>query len=124
MTFIYCQYLVCLFNETSNFINELYNTKAILIDKPQRYCSWWKMGVHTFRKGISPKMNVIVQLKFKLTYFEVTAHHINHYATGSPSIFISNSQLNVLVFGTFKSGLNRWVAKLGITIFIKCFWDL
>ena len=30
------------------------------------------MGVHTFLKGISPKVNVIAQLKFEPAYYDVT----------------------------------------------------
>ena len=39
--------------------------------------------VHTFSKGISPKVNVIVQLEFKLTYDNVTVKHISHCAMGA-----------------------------------------
>ena len=38
-------------------------------------------GVHTFPKGISPKVNVIVRLKFELTYNGVTVQHVSHYTT-------------------------------------------
>ena len=42
-------------------------------------------GVHTFLKGISPKVNVIAQLEFELCYFEVSVQYFNHYATETPS---------------------------------------
>ena len=32
-------------------------------------------------KGISPKMNVIVQLEFELVYYDVTVQHFSHYTT-------------------------------------------
>ena len=31
--------------------------------------------VHAFPKGISPKVNVIVRLKFELFYYNVTVHY-------------------------------------------------
>ena len=34
-------------------------------------------GVHTFPKGISPKVNIIVWLEFELFYFEATVHSIS-----------------------------------------------
>ena len=43
----------------------------------------------TFSKGISPKVNITVQLKFKLPYFDVAVQHISHCATRSP---LSNLQ--------------------------------
>ena len=35
--------------------------------------------IHTFPKGICPKVNIIVWLKFKLTHLEATVHHFSHY---------------------------------------------
>ena len=32
--------------------------------------SWGLWGFNSFPKGISPKVNIIVQLEFELTYFE------------------------------------------------------
>ena len=40
--------------------------------------------VHTFLKGISLKVNVIVQMEVKLAYFKATVQHISHYAKGIP----------------------------------------
>ena len=34
-------------------------------------------------KTISPKVNVIVQLKFDLIYYEVAVEHINQYTIGT-----------------------------------------
>ena len=42
----------------------LFNAKAIFIEEQ-------KWGVHNFLKGISPKVNVIAQLEFKLAYYVV-----------------------------------------------------
>ena len=33
------------------------------------------MGVHIFRKSISPKVNVIAQLEFELIYYKVAVQH-------------------------------------------------
>ena len=41
---------------------------------------WEDKGVHTFPKGISPKVNVITWLEFKLADYNV-----QHYATRTPS---------------------------------------
>ena len=46
------------------------------------------MRVYTFRKGISPKVNVIVQLQFKLANYDVTIQHISHYMMKTPPIRI------------------------------------
>ena len=39
--------------------------------------------VHTFPKSISPKVNVIAQLGYKLAYSEPTFKFFIHYATGT-----------------------------------------
>ena len=39
---------------------------------------------HTFPKGISPKVNIIVQLEFELAYINVTIQHIGHDDTETP----------------------------------------
>ena len=36
--------------------------------------------VHTFPKGISPKVNAVVQLEFKFAYFEAGVQNFSHYA--------------------------------------------
>ena len=42
-----------------------------------------KNRVHTFPKGISPKVNVIAWLEFELAYFEAVVKHFNNYITWS-----------------------------------------
>ena len=37
--------------------------------------------VHTFSKGISPKVSVIARLGFELAYYDIAVQHVNHYAT-------------------------------------------
>ena len=46
--------------------------------------SWEDKEVHAFLKGISPKVNVIVQLEFKLAYYDFTVQYFNHFAMGPP----------------------------------------
>ena len=36
-------------------------------------------GVHTFHKSISLKVNIIVQSKFELTYYDVVVQYVSHY---------------------------------------------
>ena len=35
---------------------------------------WEDKGVHTFPKGISPKVNVIVRLEYELAYYDSAVH--------------------------------------------------
>ena len=41
-------------------------------------------GVHTFPKGIYAKVNVIVQVEFKLAYSSSAVHRFNRYTTRTP----------------------------------------
>ena len=43
--------------------------------------SWEDKRVHTFRKGVYPKVNVIAQLEYKLAYYDFAVHRCNHYTT-------------------------------------------
>ena len=52
----------------------LSNPKAILIYKE----------VYIFSKGISPKVDIITQLQFKLAYYIIAVQHISHYAMETP----------------------------------------
>ena len=51
---------------------------------------WWLLiaggnkEVHTFPKGISLKVNIIVELEFEFTYYKVMSQHVNHYAMENP----------------------------------------
>ena len=40
-------------------------------------------GVHTFTKGICPKVNVTSRQGFELTYIKYVVQHFNHWATGT-----------------------------------------
>ena len=42
--------------------------------------------MHTFPKGICPKVNIIVQLEYELAYYDSTVHHFNHYTTRTPPV--------------------------------------
>ncbi len=50
-------------------------------------------GVHTFAKGISPKVNVIVRLEFELAYYDVAALHVNHCTTKMALFFFFKTVL-------------------------------
>ena len=41
--------------------------------------SWEDKEVHTFPKGICPKVNVIARLEFELAYYDSAVHRFNHY---------------------------------------------
>ena len=78
--------LVSLFNGISTLFR-LFNAKAILLEE-QYYLtnSWEDKGVHTFPKGICPKMNIIAQLENELAYYDSAVHHFNHYTPRTPPI--------------------------------------
>ena len=63
----------------------LFNAKAILLEE-QWWCylthNWGDKGVHTFPKGICPKVNVIARLEFELACYDFADHRFNHYTTG------------------------------------------
>ena len=58
------------------------------------------MGVkgHTFFKGISPKVNVVVQVEFK--FITMAQWHVTHCATVilPPNVFQRNINWNVFVY--------------------------
>ena len=69
-----------------------FNAKAILLQE-QQWCyltySWKNKGVHSFTKGICPKVNVIVRLEFELAYYDSVVLHFNHYTTRTtPDFFL------------------------------------
>ena len=45
-------------------------------------------GVHTFPKGIYPKVTIIARLELKLTYYDSAVQLFNHYTT-EPHRFFS-----------------------------------
>ena len=60
----------------------LFNSKAILLEE-QYYLThtWEDKWVHTFPKGIFPKVNVIARLEYELAYYDSAVHRFNHYTT-------------------------------------------
>ena len=55
-------------------------------------------GVHTFPKGISPKLNFISRLEFELAYFKAAVLYLSHHAMGTPSfIFFVTVWCNLLL---------------------------
>ena len=66
-----------------------FNAKAILQEERLWYYlthSCEDKGVHTFSKGICPKMNVMVQLEFELAYNDSAVHRSNHYISRTPTL--------------------------------------
>ena len=84
--------LLSLFNGISTFVR-LFNAKAIILEE-QQWCylthSWEDKGIHTFSKGIYPKVNVIAWLEFELAYYDSTVQPFHHYTMRNPPyIYIS-----------------------------------
>ena len=67
-----------------NFVKRKYfngvlqlKSSCILLEEQQWYYlthSWEDKGVHTFPKGICPKVNVIAQLEYELAYYDSAVH--------------------------------------------------
>ena len=57
-----------------------------LMPKPfsEKNSRWEDKGVHTFPKGICPKVNVIARLEYELAYYDSAVHPFNHYTTRTP----------------------------------------
>ena len=76
------------------FINTRYNLLSgkrwsVCISKSQRTFSWEDKGVHTFPRGICPKVNVIALLEYELAYCESAVNRFNHYTTRTrPTSFV------------------------------------
>ena len=50
--------------------------------------NWEDKGVHTFPKGICPKVNIIERLENELTYYDSAVHRFNHYTTRTLPVLI------------------------------------
>ena len=48
-------------------------------------------GIHTFPKGICPKVNVIAWQDFELTNYDSAVHPFNHYTTRTPPTLCSEN---------------------------------
>ena len=49
------------------------------------------MGVHTYPKGICPKVNVTARLEYELTNYDSAVHRFNHYTTRTPPETITHT---------------------------------
>ena len=66
----------------------LFNAKAILLEEQLWYYlthSWEDKEIHTFPKGINPKVNIIARLEYKPPYYDSAVHQFNHYTKRTPS---------------------------------------
>ena len=75
--------LVSLFNGISTFVGYLMPKLFSLKNYLTHY--WEDKGVHTFPKGICPKVNVIARLEYELAYYDSVVHRFNHYTTRTPA---------------------------------------
>ena len=60
--------------------------------------------VHAFPKGISLKVNVIVQLEFEFVYYDLVIQHFNHYAGGT--------LLNLIFQTIYKVVMEEWFVHM------------
>ena len=70
----------------------LFNTKTILGKKTVVLLFNYLLGgwkTNTVPKSISPKVNLIVWLEFKLAYYNLSVQYFSHYATGILPFHIS-----------------------------------
>ena len=75
-----CVCVCCIDGLVSLFNGRLFNVDY-LMPKPFSYTpQLGDKGVHTFPKGICPKVNVIARLEYELTY-DSAVHRFNHYTT-------------------------------------------
>ena len=64
--------------------------------------------VHTFPKGICPKVNAIARLEYELAHYDSAVHRFNHYTTRTPEdrhrCQLSTSPWSILE----KPGTSKW----------------
>ena len=79
LNFLHISQSLSLFNGISTFV-------GYLMPKPfsEKNSSGEDKEVHTFPKGICPKVNVIARLEFELAYYDSEVHRFNHYSTRTP----------------------------------------
>ena len=46
--------------------------------------NWEYKGIHTFTKGICPKVNAMARLEFELAYYDSAVQRFNQYTTRTP----------------------------------------
>ena len=99
--------LVSLFNGISTFESYLIQKLYLQINSSSTIYthSWGNKSVHAFPKGISLKVNVIVQLKFECTMTSQSSKFI-HYATGTSLVNFrpkwAHSSVNITIRTTLK----------------------
>ena len=64
-----------------------------LVDTNYLICNWRNKRIHTFPKGISLKVNVIVRLEFELAYYDIAIQHVNHDTIKASPIIKSEERL-------------------------------
>ena len=79
--------LVSLFNGISSFVGYLMTKPTTVVVLFNQQVIRGNKGFYTIPKGISLKVNIIVQLEFKLTNYIITVQHISHYTTEIPWYF-------------------------------------
>ena len=65
-------------------LGRLFNAKAIILEEQSWYYlthSWEDKGVHTFPKGICPKVNVIARLEYEVANYDSAVQRFYHYTT-------------------------------------------
>ena len=66
--------------------------------KKQYYLThnWEDKRVHTFPKGICPKVNIIARLENELSYYDSAIRRFNHYTTRTPPLLCQSLPLTIL----------------------------
>ena len=105
---------VSLFNGISTFVGYLMPNP--FSSKNSSGTIWEDKGVHTFPKGICPKVNVIARLKYELAYSESVVHPLNHYTTRTPQLV---SPLLLLLLLNRNSHLKSYNCLEIISIILK-----
>ena len=67
-------------------------------------------GIHTFPKGICPKMNVLARLEFELACYDSATQSFNNYFNHYPSI-----PHHVKIFGHLISQIYFYVYQIYVT---------
>ena len=106
------QGLVSLFNGISTFVGYLMPN---LFSKKNssgtiQPIAGKEKGVHTFPKGICPKVNVIARLEYELAYYDSAVHHFNHYTTRTTLYIIQVTSITI----------GRWITACENNIFKQC----
>ena len=120
--------LVSLFIKQPSWVNILgfFNAQVILLEEQYWYYlthSWEVKGVHSFPKGICPKVILIVQLEYELAYYNSAVHRFNHYTTRTPYTLLKKLLLCFFfVFSVFfnEKDFLKFNALLNSIIFFNC----